>query len=159
MENVLLMSAETTRLLLSYGFYGAIILFGLVCIIVLRRKTKKELRPEWVKNRVQRAKKYGQDLLIAGAKKGLKTLLGTTHLLKLKDRVADASWAAYQLVTEKKDIVFDGIANTLDKAATTLVKETEDGFVAAETYEKDLQKTVEILDGVLVKINAIIASR
>lgn len=158
MKNVLLVSAETAKLLLSYGVYAVIILIGLILIVALKRKTKKELRPEWVKNRILKAKSYAQKLLVSSAK-GVKALLGSTHLLKLKDYVADAAWAAYQIVAEKKDIVFDGVAGALDKIAAEIVKETEDGIIPAEAYEKDLQQAIEGLDAALVKVEAIIAAR
>ncbi len=158
MKNGLLIASRTWKLILSYGVYALIIFVGLVLLAWLRRKAKKQLRPEWVKNRVLRAKAYAQKLLVSSAK-GLQVLLGSTHLLKLKDYVADAAWAAFEIVSEKKDIVFEGVANALDAIASELVKESEDGIISAKVYEEDLQKAVEEMDAVLMKIDAIIAAR
>ena len=158
MASGLLISSQTWGVLLSYGAYTVLILACLVLLVIFKRRTKKQLRPEWVKNRILRAKDYAQKLH-SHSVSGLQALLGSTHLLKLKDCVADAAWSAYQIVAEKKDIVFESVANALDGIANFLVKESENGIISKADYEADLQNAIGEIDKVLLKVDAIIAAR
>ena len=148
----LMIAAETLGTLLEYLLYGAIIVVGLILLAATRRKTKKEVTSGWVKNRCERAKKYAVKLIAEGEKSGLSVWLGSTKLMKLNDKLTDAAWAAYQIVEVKKDVVFEGIALTLDKLADGLSQETQNGYVSAEDFEKDVKKIIEGLDKAIEKI-------
>ena len=150
--NGLLIAAETVGTLLEYAVYSVVIIVGLILLAATRRKTKKEVTPSWVKNRLERAKKYANELLSSENKSSVQVWLGSTKLMKLNDKVTDAAWAAYQLVEVKKDIVFEGIAQDLDKLADGLSQETQNGYVSAEDFEKDVQKIVDGLDSAIEKI-------
>lgn len=158
MQNGLLVASQTWKLILSYGAYALIIFVGLILLTGLRRKTKKQLRPEWLKNRVLNAKAYAQKLL-TNSTKGLQAFLGATHLLKLKDYVAEATWVALEIVSEKKDIVFESVSNALDAIAGTLDKAASDGLITQREYEASLQQTIDELDKTLLKIDTIIEAR
>lgn len=155
MANVLLIAAKTAKLLLAYGAYAAVILVALLLIGTSRRKTKKEMRPQTVKSRCVKAKKYAEKIL-SSPYNGANTLLGASKLLRLNGYVSDAAWLAFQIVGAKKDIIFEGIANALDGLATRLVKESSDGYVPAEEFEADVKNAIESLDSTIEKLDAII---
>ena len=150
--NGLLVATETLSALLEYAVYSVLIIVGLLSIASVRRKTKKEVTPEWVKNRCERAKAYASELLTDKKKSSVHEWLGSTRLLKLNDKLTDAVWAAYQLVEVKKDIVFEGLAQTLDKLADELNQETQNGYVSAEDFQKDVQTIIDGLNATIEKI-------
>lgn len=150
--NGLLIAAETISTLLEYAVYSVVIIVGLILLAATRRRTKKEVTPAWVKNRLERAKKYANELLSSENKSSVHVWLGSTKLMKLNDKLTDAAWAAYQLVEVKKDIVFEGIAQDLDKLADGLSQETQNGYVSAADFKKDVQKIVDGLDSAIEKI-------
>lgn len=154
MTNGLLISATDARLILSYGLCAAIIAAALIIIAALKRHTKKQMRPEAVKKSCVKAKKYAAGLLVQH--KGTQMLLGATKLAKLNAYISEAAWLAFQIVEAKKDIVFEGIAGTLDGLATEVSKESENGYIPAEEYEADVKKAIAGLDGVIAKIDTLI---
>lgn len=149
-------SGETIKLLLYYGIIFVVILAALIAMAVLRRKTKSELHPEKIKKACLFAKKYAEDMLDLGEHKGTRALLGATKLATLSKHIANAAWYGFQIVSEKKDIVIEGIANELDAIATALNNEAADGYVSAEVYEADVKKAIEGLSGVVAKLDAMI---
>lgn len=149
-------SAEMIKLLLYYGIIALVIAVTLIVMGVLRRKTKSELKPEKIKKACLKAKKYAEDILASGEHKGTHALLGATKLSNLSKHIANAAWYGFQIVSEKKDIVIEGIANELDALATELANESADGYVPANQYEKDVQKAIDGLNSTLVKLDALI---
>ena len=158
--NVILLSMRSnTRLLLEYGAYLAVIVVSAILIAAIKRKTKSELRPEWVKSRCEKAKKYAQGLLPRTENMGAHLFLGTTQLLKLKNHLENAAWSAYQIVEMKKDIVFEGVASALDSQANALYKKAENGYVPVKEYEELVTSVIAAIDEVMKKIDAIAATR
>ena len=149
-------SADTIKLLLYYGVIIVVIVAALIVMGLLRRKTKSELRPEKVKKACLKAKKYAEGILASGEHKGSHALLGATKLAALSKHIANAAWYGFQIVGEKKDIVIEGIANELDGLATEISNESADGYVPAEAYEKDVQKALDALNGIIAKLDGII---
>ena len=86
-------------------------------------------------------------------------MIASTKLAKLTVMVEEAAWHGYQIVETKKDIVMEGIAGSLDKVATSLDKETEDGYVKSAHYLSALTLAKGALEGVVEKLNVIIAER
>lgn len=156
MTNAFLISSEGARLLLQYGGYLLVIVVGFVLIALVKRKAKKELTPEWVKSRCEKAQAYANKIISAGERKGAFLLLGSTKLIKLNSLITDAVWSAYQVAEKKKDLAFEGIANTLDALATDLVQEAENGYVPVEDFERDVQAILDGLAKAIDKLNAII---
>ncbi len=155
---LLTLSSETAKLLLQYGVYFLVIIIGILCIMIVKRKTKKELKSECVKKRCIKAKKYALSLTAKGKTNG-KMVLASTKLLKLNHYVADAAWAAYQIADIKKDIVFEGIADSLNAIAIALMKESEDGYIPYEEFEKEVQDTVNGLDNIVARIDDVVSKR
>lgn len=153
MLNALLISAEAAKLILHYGICAAIIFIALIAIGCMKRHTKKEMRTETVKKRCVKAKEYAQSLL-SGKDKA--NLLGSTKLMKLDAHVEEAAWLAFQIVEVKKDILFEGIANTLDALATEVANESADGYIPLDVYEKDIARAIEVLEGVIIKLDGLI---
>ena len=149
-------SAETIKLLLYYGIIGVVIALTLIAMGVLRRKTKSELKPEKVKKACLKAKKYAEDILASGEHKSTHALLGATKLSALSKHIANAAWYGFQIVSEKKDIIIEGIANELDVLATELSNEAADGYVPADVYAKDVKRAIDALDSVIAKLDVII---
>ena len=83
-------------------------------------------------------------------------LLGATKLAVLSKHVANAAWYGFQIVSSKKDIVIEGIANALDGVATMLHNEAEDGYVPADEYESVVKKAISVLDENIAKLDGII---
>lgn len=157
MANGLLISAADAKLILAYGICLVIILLALIVMAALKRNTQKEMRPESVKKSCLKAKKYAEGLLEQN--KGEQLLLGATKFMRLDGYISDAAWLAYQIVEVKKDIVFEGIANTLDGLATSVSKESENGYIPKAEYEADVKEVIAVLDGIIAKLDNIIKTR
>lgn len=149
-------SAKVAKLILSYGICFAIIFVALIALATFKRKTKKEMRPQTIKARCEKAKKYAEGLLSKQSSKGAHLFLGSTKLMKLTELIEDASWLAFQVVDAKKDLVYEGIANALDGLATTLGNEFAQGYIPAEEYEKDIQKAIAVLETAIAKLDGLI---
>lgn len=154
MENVLTIG-QYAGVLLEYAICIVVILGGLIAIACLRRRQRKELTAEHLKNRILKAKKYGESVLNYAKERGVKEVLVVTKLYKLSKYLNEASWVAYQIVEVKKDILFEGIATSIDGVSTALSKEIETGFVSAEDYQKDVQTTIDALTEVLARVDAV----
>ena len=148
-------SGEELKLILYYGIILAVIAVTVLLMGVFRRKTKSELRPEKMKKACVKAKKYAEEILASG-EDGARVLLGATKLAVLSKHVANAAWYGFQIVGEKKDIVIEGIANSLDGTATMLHNEAEDGYVPADEYESVVKKAISVLDENITKLDGII---
>ena len=148
-------SGEELKLILYYGTILAVIAVTMVLMGVFRRKTKSELRPEKMKKACVKAKKYAEEILASG-EDGARVLLGATKLAVLSKHVANAAWYGFQIVSSKKDIVIEGIANALDGVATMLQNEAEDGYVPADEYKSAIKKAIAVLDENIAKLNGII---
>ncbi len=152
MLNVLATSVQVMKLLLYYGACFAIILVAAIATICLKHQTKKEMRPTAVKKRCEKAKEYAKRSL---TNKDKAKLFAAAKLVKLNGLVEEASWLAFQIFEKKRDIVFEGIANSLDGLATAISKEAYDGYLSVETYEECLNGAVKTLDGALEKLEEI----
>ena len=148
-------SGEELKLILYYGTILAVIAVTVLLMGVFRRKTKSELRPEKMKKACVKAKKYAEEILASG-EDGARVLLGATKLAVLSKHVANAAWYGFQIVSSKKDIVIEGIANALDGVATMLHNEAEDGYVPADEYESVVKKAISVLDENIAKLDGII---
>lgn len=147
---------EVAKLCLYYGGCLAAVVVALVVIGCIKRKTKKEMRAETVKNSCIKAKEYAEEVLNSGENKGTHILLGSTKLAYLSNKIADAAWYAFQIAQVKKDILFEGIANGLDALSSELFIESEDGYIPAETYRDYIQKAIDGLNAAIVKLDALI---
>ena len=150
-------SAEQIKLVIYYGVIAAVIVVTIIVMGIIRRKTKSELRPEKIKKACVKAKKYAEGILASGEHKGSHALLGATKLANLSKYVANAAWYGFQIVGVKKDIVIEGIANSLDGTATMLHNEAEDGYVPASAYEDYVNQAIQALEGNIAKLDEIIA--
>ena len=148
-------SGEELKLILYYGTILAVLAVTMVLMGVFRRKTKSELRPEKMKKACVKAKKYAEEILTSG-ENGARVLLGATKLAMLSKHVANAAWYGFQIVSSKKDIVIEGIANALDGVATMLHNEAEDGYVPTDVYESVVKKAIAVLDENIAKLDGII---
>ena len=148
-------SGEELKLILYYGIILAVIAATVLLMGVFRRKTKGELRPEKMKKACVKAKKYAEEILASG-EDGARVLLGATKLAMLSKHIANAAWYGFQIVSSKKDIVIEGIANALDGVATTLHNEAEDGYVPTDVYESVVKKAISVLDENIAKLDGII---
>ena len=117
------------------------------------------MRAEKVKKSCINAKTYAEKILDSGDNKGAHMLFGSANLLNLANLVAEAAWYAFQIVEVKKDIVMEGIANTLDGLATQVSKESEGGYIPAEEYESDVKAVIEGLDTIIVKLDTMIKNK
>ncbi|MBE5747322.1 MAG: hypothetical protein E7352_04020 [Clostridiales bacterium] len=151
---LLAVSDNTAKLLLAYGVCGGIILVALVAMGFLNRRTKRQMRPISVKKACMKAKKYAEESLAMGD--NAQKLLGATRLHRLSALVSNAAWLSYQIVENKRDIVFDGIASGLDGLATSLAKDSEQGYLPDEELETSLKAAIDSLNSTIAKIDKII---
>lgn len=147
-------SAEAAKLVLAYGVCAAIILAALILMGCMKRRTERQMRPASVKKACVKAKKFAEKSLQQHEK--AKRLLGAPRLYRLSALVADAVWLAFQIAENKRDILFDGIANGLDGLATSLATESEQGYLSTEEYETSIQAAIERLDTTIAKLEKMI---
>ena len=148
------LSAKGAKLLLAYGTCAVIILVALIVMGFMKRNTKRQMRPESVKKACLKAKQYAEKALVQNS--GAQKFLGATKLHKLSVLVAEAAWLSYQILENKKDILFDGIASNLDDLATVLSKESEQGYLPEEEYEKSIKDVITSLDDTIKHLDKII---
>lgn len=152
---LLAISTQTAKLILAYGICAAIILGALIVMGFMKRNTKRQMRPITVKKACEKAKKYAQAALVQG--NAAQKLLGATKLHHLSALVSNAAWLAYQIVENKRDILFDGIAGSLDSLATSISKDSEQGYLPDEEYEESLKVAIETLDATIAKLDKMMA--
>ncbi len=158
MMNVLLLglSADAAKLVLAYGVCTAIILAALIVMGLMKRQTKRQMRPVSVKKACIRAKKFAEESLEQN--ENTKKFLAAPRLHRLSVLVSDAAWLAFQIVENKRDILFDGIANGLDGLATSLATESEQGYLPEEEYEQGVKAAIASLDSTIAKLDKMLGA-
>ena len=151
MNLLLAISENVAKNCLYYGACVAIIIAALIIMGAMKSKTKKEMSPESVKKACVKAKVCAEKIL---AEKAIKMLAGT-KLLRLNKHVANAFWLAFQIADNKKDIVFEGIAGTLDGLSSTLVKESNNGYLSEEEFNACVRGAIDTLNGVIEKVGCL----
>ncbi len=154
MSALLIASAEIMKLLLYYGICAGAILLVCIVMALLKYKTKKEMRASGVKKHCVKTRACAQEWLENDERAGI---LAPAKLAKLNGLVEELAWLAFQIFEEKKDLAFEKIAGALDGLATDLAKESANGYVTDEAYKNSLQATIRTLDGVIAKLDGIIA--
>ena len=145
--------SEVIRLVLEYAACLFVIIASLVGLAFLKRKTKREMRKETVGNSCEKAKKIANEMLNSKENKSAYILLASTKLSHLSGAVAEAAWYCYQIVNGKKDIVYEGIAGTLDTLSTEIFTASSEGYLQQEEYKEKLENVIKTLDGVIEKLN------
>lgn len=152
MTNMLLISAAAAKNCLYYGGCILVIIVALIVMGAMKSKTKKELRPATVKKSCVKAKVVAEKILADN--KNVKVLAGA-RLLQLNKYVASAFWYAFQIADVKKDLVFEGIASSLDALSSELVKEANNGYMSEEEYETHVRNAIGVLNANIEKINSL----
>ena len=142
-------------LCVEYGVCLLVIASSILALSFFKRKTKREMRAETVKNSCLKAKKYAESILNDGEHKGAYILLGSTKLGHLSSCAADAAWYAFQIVKGKRDIVYEDIANSLDALATELSSQSENGYVPVGEYRACVEKAIARLDVTIQKLDVL----
>lgn len=155
----LLISSQSLGVLFEYILCFIIIIVSLLAIGFIRYKTKKEMRAETVKRSCLKAKAYAEEIFGDVKYKGSHMLLGSAKLKHLSGLIADACWYAYQIVHSKKDIIFEGIATSLDSLASEISLESDDGYVPSGEYQEYLKKVIKELDETIEKLDMLISGR
>lgn len=148
---------DVGELFLYYGVCVAIVFFVAVCIILLKLKTKREMRISTVRKHCVKARDYAESLLAEEKKKA--GFAGSVRLMKLDSQIKEAAWLAFQIFEEKRDIAFKDITNMLDTLASTLAEEFSIVYVSGEDYQTDIQNAQEVLESVIVKLDFIAVQR
>ena len=146
------------RLAIQYGWYFVIIVVGVLLLALVKRKAKKNLTPEAVRQRCAVLAKKLEETL-SEDKKAKKNILNSTKILKLRSLAEDAMWNALRLVDERKDMVFENVANGLDGVANLLSELSEDSFSETRETETQLRAALENVNGLIVQIDDIVAAR
>ena len=142
------------RLAIQY----VIIVVGVLLLALVKRKAKKNLTPEAVRQRCAVLAKKLEETL-SEDKKAKKNILNSTKILKLRSLAEDAMWNALRLVDERKDMVFENVANGLDGVANLLSELSEDSFSENRETETQLRAALENVNGLIVQIDDIVAAR
>ncbi len=148
---MLAISADALGLLLRYAFWLTVIFLGLLLIGIVKRKDKKNLTVEALKNAVERSKNFAERQL---NKKG--KLAYSARLMKLSSAVSSAEWLALRIVEEKKEIAFEGISKELDRLATDISARASDSFIHKTEFEACLQNSLQRIGQALETINALL---
>ena len=156
MMNALLVSANVAKICLYYGGCALVILLVLIIMALMKGKTKSEMRLETIRKSCVKAKVVAEQIL---SDKGNVKVLAGSRLLYLKKFVANAFWYAFQIADSKKDIVCEGIANTLDALSTELVKESGNGYITEEEFEALVKRSIDTLGDIVERINGLITSK
>ena len=114
---------EVIRLVLEYAACLFVIIASLVGLAFVKRRTKHQMRKETVEDSCIKAKKLANEMLNSKEHKGAYVLLTSTKLSHLSGAISEAAWYCYQIVNGKKDIVYEGLAGTLDALSTELFTE------------------------------------
>ncbi len=149
----LLMGQPEIMLILEYALCLVLVLLSLFGFIVIRRRTNKQLNAWTVKKYCLKARETAVEMLDDNKHKSTYVLLAASKLAHLSSEVADAAWYAYQIVSVKKNILYEGIANSLDVLATEISNASQDGYILFEDYKACAEKTIATLDTVLTKLN------
>ncbi len=148
------MAPEVIRICLEYALCFVIVVASIFCIALFKRRTKREMRAERVKESCIKAKKLAEEMVSDGKNKGTYMLLASTKLSHLSSLVADAAWYAYQIVNGKRNILYEGIATGLDVLATEISTASEDGYIPVKDYRACVEKAVNVLDATIAKIDS-----
>lgn len=148
-------------LLIRYGWYLLIIFLGLLFLGLLKRRSRRSLTAEAVRRNCLLLKKRLEEMLSGESKgrRGSRAAFGQAKLIKLRSAAEEAVWSATRMVGEGKELVFDGIAESLDELASLLSGAAEDAFADRAEIEAVLRSAAEKLNGVIRQIDAVIESR
>lgn len=145
-------------LAVRYGWYLAVIVSGLLLLALVKRKERKTLTPERVKQRCIILKRRLEETLSA-AERSRNGFLTQARTGKLRSAAEEAMWSALRLVEERKDSVFDGVAGELDGIADLLSGAAEDAFEGREEAERTIREALAGVNRVIVRIDEIIEAR
>lgn len=144
---------EMLLLALEYAICLALIVIAVIGMAIFKRKTRKQMSADRVKKSCQKAKAAAEEMLEGEYNKSSYLLLAATKLSHLSSLVADGAWYAFQIVGAKKNILYEGIANSLDGIATELSNASEEGYISVEEYQACLKKTIQTLDAAITKLD------
>lgn len=145
-------------LFVRYAWYLTIILIGLFLLALMKRKSRKELTPETVRQNCIALKKRLESAISEETKSG-KGKLGQAKMIKLRSTAEEAMWSALRLVNEGKELVFDGVAEKLDGVADILSDAAENMFAEGAETEKAIREALDSVNGIIVRLDEIIQSR
>ncbi len=149
----LLMEQSTILLALEYAVCLLLVLLSLLGFIVVRRRTNREMNAWTVKKHCLKARETAVEMLDDNKHKSAYVLLAASKLVHLSGQVADAAWYAYQIVSVKKDILYEGVATSLDVLATEISNASQEGYIQFGEYKACVEKTIRELDAALTKLN------
>ena len=149
------------QLAIQYGWYLILIVAGILLLALVRRRAKKNLTPEAVKQNCISLQKRLEDTLKEDEKEksGRSGMFSQTKLMKLRSMAEESMWSAARLVEERKDLVFDGVVSSLDEIANLLADCADNAFAEREENEKIVRAALNKTEGVLAQIEAIIKQR
>ncbi len=147
---------EMLLLALEYAICLMLIVVAVIGMAIFKHKTRKQMSADRVKKSCQKAKVEAEEMLGEGHNKSTYLLLVATKLSHLSSLVADGAWYAFQIVGAKKNILYEGIANSLDGVATELANASEEGYISVEEYRACLEKTIQTLDSAITKLDTMV---
>lgn len=156
------LSEEFGTLAVRYLWYFLLIGLGIFFLALVRRKTSRGLTKGRVKEKCLLLRKLLEETLEAEGRKigksaGHKASVNPARMAKLRGAAEEAMWTASRLVDERRDLVFDGIAGSLNEIAD-LLAEAESAFADGSETEKSLREALRATDSVVEKIDAAMAA-
>lgn len=142
-------------LVVEYLFYLLVIAGGIFFLALFKKKTSRGLTYETVRKKCEKLKNLLEETLVPQGKKKRKSAGNPARMAILRSAAEEAMWSASRLVDERKDLLFDGIADSLDKIADLLASE-ENAFAGEEEAEKVVKEALDATEAVLRKIEATI---
>ncbi len=146
------------QLAIQYGWYLIVIIAGLLLLAFVRKKSKKTLTPEAVRQNCAALKKRLEDML-SEERKSKNGIFNQAKMMKLCSSAEEAMWSASRLVDERKDLVFDGVAGNLDGVANLLSEASANTFAENAETAAHVREALEQVERIIVQIDEIISSR
>lgn len=149
-ENNITNNVSWVDVIVKYSVLVLIIFISLILIALVRRYFRKEASVKRLKNKCEKAKTYAlkikdkvskQDLIIASAK-----------LNKLTSLLKDATWIAMRCAEDKKDIILDEIASSLDVLATSIANYAEEAFYTKKDYQEKVNHVIKDIENIKKRI-------
>lgn len=154
-NNILLLTSESSNMswvevIIVYAVLFSLIVISLILLAFIKRSFKKEQTFKTIKSKCEKAKNYAlkiknktskQDLLIASAK-----------LNRLTSLIGEATWVITITAEERKDVILDDIASSIDNLASYVGEYSSEGFYDKNDYRKKIDYVIQTLDGIKSRV-------
>lgn len=123
--------------LVKYGVLLGIIFVCIILIAITKKVIKTEASTKKTLAKIDKAINYVEKIKNKTSKQEL--LIASPKLVKLTSLISGATWNATRTAEEKKDVILDNVASSLDILATYIGKYSEETFYNQDEYIEKLE--------------------